>query len=592
MAEFVWVDWHWEPANGPQLQTNGDNRAKELQTQSASQTVIENPSQSMQQNHQQANGIQSNHLTIHQNLGPKVPTAPTAMTAPPAVVEAAKIQALILHSLDSPDATIADTAALRIDGAAIDQLQVLSVLNGLTSREVVAFTFIESEYWVLTPEGQGIASNGSPEVMVFDAIPPGPDGISISKLQKIVGDSYKFGQGAAFKNKWIKKNPSTPNALIRSVDNVVDVTRANLLSIRDGSVPLDQAILADYKKRKLVDKRKSSSYSVTRGAKFTTNLAKEETDITQDLITSGDWKSAVFKKYNFAPGVTGVAPRGGYLHPLMKVREEFRQIFLELGFTEMPTNKFVDSSFWNFDALFQPQQHPARDAHDTFFLKDPATDDKFPRDYMERVKKVHTSGGYGSIGYGYDWKKEEAEKLILRTHTTAVSSNMLYHLAQEKEFRPVKYFSIDRVFRNETTDATHLAEFHQLEGVVADRGLTLGDLIGVLHSFFQKLGIPKIKFKPAYNPYTEPSMEIFSWHDGLGKWVEIGNSGMFRPEMLGPLGLPEDVSVIAWGLGLERPTMIKYGYDDIRELLGHKVNIELVQKNPICRLDKKMGREL
>ncbi len=126
---------------------------------------------------------------------------------------------------------------------------------------------------------------------------------------------------------------------------------------------------------------------------------------------------------------------------------------------------------------------------------------------------------------------------------------------------------------------------------MADRGLTLGDLIGVLHSFFEKLGIQRLKFKPAYNPYTEPSMEIFSFHTGLNKWVEIGNSGMFRPEMLRPLGLPEDVQVIAWGLSLERPTMIKYGIDNIRELLGHKVDLSMVYKNPICRLDKKMGRE-
>ena len=116
--------------------------------------------------------------------------------------------------------------------------------------------------------------------------------------------------------------------------------------------------------------------------------------------------------------------------------------------------------------------------------------------------------------YGYNWKESEAEKLLLRTHTTAISSNMLYKLAQEKEFRPVKYFSIDRVFRNESVDATHLAEFHQIEGLVADRNLTLGDLIGTLHGFFKKLGIQKLRFKPAYNPYTEPSMEIFSWHDG------------------------------------------------------------------------------
>ena len=122
--------------------------------------------------------------------------------------------------------------------------------------------------------------------------------------------------------------------------------------------------------------------------------------------------------------------------------------------------------------------------------------------------------------------------------------------------------------------------------MIADRGLTLGDLIGVLYQFFTKLGIEKLRFKPAYNPYTEPSMEIFSYHEGLGKWVEIGNSGVFRPEMLLPMGLPEDVNVIAWGLSLERPTMIKYKIDNIRDLVGHKVDLNMVQKNPLCRLDK------
>ena len=138
--------------------------------------------------------------------------------------------------------------------------------------------------------------------------------------------------------------------------------------------------------------------------------------------------------------------------------EKYRQIFLELGFSEMPTAQYVESSFWNFDALFQPQQHPARDAHDTFFLADPATTDRLPKDYVEKVKKVHSEGGYGSFGYGYNWKIEEAQKLVLRTHTTAISSNMLYKFAQEYqqtgEWKPVKWFSIDKVFRNETLDAT------------------------------------------------------------------------------------------------------------------------------------------
>ncbi|NXW11854.1 SYFA ligase, partial [Fregetta grallaria] len=155
--------------------------------------------------------------------------------------------------------------------------------------------------------------------------------------------------------------------------------------------------------------------------------------------------------------------------------------------------------------------------------------------------------------YKYEWRLEEARRNLLRTHTTAASARALYRLARQEKFSPVKYFSIDRVFRNESLDATHLAEFHQVEGVVADRGLTLGHLMGILRQFFTKLGmggtpgrggrdspgppltlplspgITQLRFKPAYNPYTEPSMEVFSYHKGLKKWVEVGNSGVFRP---------------------------------------------------------------
>ncbi|KAH7282164.1 hypothetical protein KP509_35G015800 [Ceratopteris richardii] len=253
----------------------------------------------------------------------------------------------------------------------------------------------------------------------------------------------------------------------------------------------------------------------------------------------------------------------------------------------MPTNNFVESSFWNFDTLFQPQQHPARDSHDTFFLKVPEVTQSLPENYLEHVKTIHEVGGHESIGYGYDWKREEAEKNLLRTHTTAVSSRMLYALAQGK-FSPKKYFSIDRVFRNEAVDRTHLAEFHQIEGLICDRGLTLGDLMGVLNEFFQRLGMKKLRFKPAYNPYTEPSMEIFSYFDMFNKWVEVGNSGMIRPEVLRPMGMPKDVSVIAWGLSLERPTMILYGIDNIRDLFGHKVDLKMIESNPICRLGRQV----
>jgi len=158
---------------------------------------------------------------------------------------------------------------------------------------------------------------------------------------------------------------------------------------------------------------------------------------------------------------------------------------------------------------------------------------------------------------------------------------MLYALAQQKEFKPVKHFSIDRVFRNETLDATHLAEFHQCEGFVADRNIGLSNLMGLIDTFMKKIGFKKLKYKPAYNPYTEPSLEIFGYHPGLNKWVEIGNSGVFRPEMLKPMGLPDDVNVIAWGLSLERPTMINYNLNNIRDLFGHKVSLNSTKNNKI-----------
>lgn len=281
------------------------------------------------------------------------------------------------------------------------------------------------------------------------------------------------------------------------------------------------------------------------------------------------------------------------------------------------SHSFVESGFWNFDALFVPQQHPARDQQDTFFISDPPKADRpradpiaeaamdtmeggarllyapkekkepKPRDYekyWEDVKTVHQDGGFGSIGYRYPWSGDETLRLVLRTHTTAISTWCLHRLAEDP--RPARYFSIDRVFRNESVDATHLAEFHQVEGVIADFGLTLGGLMRFMEDFFGKLGITNLRFKPAYNPYTEPSMEIFGYHVGLGKWVEIGNSGMFRPEMLEPMGLPKDLRVYGFGLSLERPTMIKYKVSNIRDLLGHKVDLNFIESNAAVRLDK------
>ncbi|CAH8498017.1 unnamed protein product [Dicrocoelium dendriticum] len=135
-----------------------------------------------------------------------------------------------------------------------------------------------------------------------------------------------------------------------------------------------------------------------------------------------------------------------------------------------------------------------------------------PAPYIERVRTVRSQGAYGGRGYQSVWVLSEAAKDVLRTHTTRASSGMLYTLANQKPVVPARYFSIDGVFRNETLDATHLAEFHQVEGLVADYGLTLGHLKAMIRAFFNKLGLTDLRFKLEYNPYTEPSMEIFSVH--------------------------------------------------------------------------------
>ncbi|KAI5864976.1 tRNA synthetases class II core domain (F)-domain-containing protein [Durotheca rogersii] len=477
-------------------------------------------------------------------------------------------------------------------------IELKAALDRLASREMATYDTLEREEVVLEPEGEQIAANGSHEARVFDTLRSAVDGLTVQDLEKAIGDKnvVKIGQGKAFKEKWISKTKD--GKFKAAVDSIQDVTREQMQTIKSTRTYPDAKLLADLKKRKLIRLQKIIGFRIHKGAKFALRIPEEATDLTADMITSGSWKTATFKPYNFK--ASGADQRSGALHPLSKVRAEFRQIFFEMGFEEMPTDKFVESGFWNFDALFVPQQHPARDLQDTFYISDPKVADmpraSSPEDskdydaYWGNVKAVHQDGKYGSIGYRYPWSGDESLRLVLRTHTTAISANMLHGLAAKKgsDGRPpaARYFSIDRVFRNESVDATHLAEFHQVEGVIADTNLTLGGLMEFMDIFFGKMGLKNLKYKPAYNPYTEPSMEIFSYHEGLGKLIEIGNSGMFRAEVLESMGFPKEMRVYGWGLSLERPTMIKYGISNIRELLGHKVDLNFVQNSPAVRLDK------
>ncbi|KAJ5075356.1 phenylalanine--tRNA ligase alpha subunit [Anaeramoeba ignava] len=475
--------------------------------------------------------------------------------------------------------------------------EVVAELNSLHAYEILLPEVIQEDIWEPTQEGQDYIEKGSPEVIFFNSIPQ--NGIALSELQKTLGPIAQIGFSQCMKLKWIttkkiepskeeiekqqqqKKKAKVDQMIFQKVEKIEDKTKDLLLQLTKSTISSKD--LQALKRRKLAQIVKIKYFKITKGATFERLITKKEkvhTDFNKEILSQELWKDAFFKKYNFnALGIYS----SGHLHPLLKVRTQVREAFLELGFEEMDTSIWVESSFWNFDTLFQPQQHPARDMHDTFFMSKPEFSSDFPKEYMEKVKETHEKGGYESIGWRYDWDEQEAKKNIMRTHTTAISSRTLNSLIGQ-EFKPRRFFSIDRVFRNETLDATHLAEFHQVEGFIIDKNLSLGDLIGVITQFFQKLGMNKLKFKPAYNPYTEPSMEIFIYHDGLKRWIEVGNSGIFRPEMLRPMGFDEDVSVIAWGLSLERPTMIKYKVNNIRDLFGHKVDLQTIYSFPLCKI--------
>lgn len=231
----------------------------------------------------------------------------------------------------------------------------------------------------------------------------------------------------AMQAKWIAADKKTITRTIEGEPE--DATKELLQKIKDSGKAddFDAKIVNDLKKRKLVQVIPLKYYSVSKGINYNPERIDLESELTAEMLRDGSWKEKTYKRINTK--AFGAVPDGGHLHPLLKVRTLFKEVLIEMGFEEMPTDRFVESSFWNFDALFQPQQHPARDAHDTFFLKDPSHCLKVPGDYLERVKGVHEKGGYDSIGYDYDWSIDEAKKNILRTHTTAISSNMLYKLA-------------------------------------------------------------------------------------------------------------------------------------------------------------------
>ncbi len=287
-------------------------------------------------------------------------------------------------------------------------------------------------------------------------------------------------------------------------------------------------------------------------------VERDVTDLTPELIRTGAWKGRL-KHYDVKAETSPIYP--GKTHPLRRLIDEVREIFVSMGFTEFK-GPIVESEFHNFDVLFMPQDHPARDEQDTFYLARPAALE-LPTDLAKMVGKAHILGCAGSIGWGGEFDFERSKRAVLRTHTTG---SAFRYLTRHPE-PPAMIFGVDRVFRRESMDSTHLPQFHQCEGTIHGEDLSLAELLGVLKTIFEKLGFHEVRFRPGYFPFTEPSLE----GDILvnGRWMELVGAGVFRPEVTQPLGLK---SVLGFSIGIERIAMFRLGISDIRELYLNNID--------------------
>jgi phenylalanyl-tRNA synthetase alpha chain len=466
-----------------------------------------------------------------------------------------------------------------------DQAHVAGAGGALAEAGLVTQTEQRSKVWRLASEGESAATNGLLEQRIWNWISTQEGEVGMQDLQNAeVIEKREAGAGIGLlKDLGIQLVggqlvvPSATGAIEATLEmrgqfisaladagengaleNVLDVSQVDYFSRRKGIITSSEEVVRTWQ-------------LTPRGSTMKTQDLEERlmvADITPELLQGDEWREADFKPYD----VTREASTStvGKSHPMQALIERIRAIFLEMGFTEIDGD-YVTTAGWNMDALFIPQDHPAREMQDTFYLDNPKSI-PLPSEMTEQWAQVHESGGYtGSSGWGGEFSAEISEKGMLRTHTTV---NTIKHVAENPDI-PCRVFGIGRVFRKESIDRTHLPEFHQIEGIIMEPHASLPMLVTTLKEFYAKMGYSEVRVRPAYFPYTEPSLEIeVKWR---GKWLELGGAGIFRPEVTEPLGAKWPVC--AWGMGLERLAMLVLGLDDIRQL--YISDLEWLSNQPV-----------
>ncbi|GIU68275.1 MAG: phenylalanine--tRNA ligase subunit alpha [Candidatus Pacearchaeota archaeon] len=459
----------------------------------------------------------------------------------------------------------------------LDKVSVLRAIDYLSNKGIIKISRKTEKIVSLDTNGIFYRKKGLPERRLLDLLNEKRI-ISIDDAKKetnLLEDEFEASLGILKRKNFIE----IKKGKIFLIANKEEIAKKTEEEIFLENLPLNYDSLSDeqtrvlkalQKRKKIVSIKEAKKVEIELtdfGKKVLMYNVKDKNlieQITPEILKNSSWKGKNFRRYEVELPVPKIY--GGKRHFVSQATDYARKIWTQMGFKEMKGDLIV-SSFWNFDALFTPQDHSVREMQDTFFLNlEEEIEDK---KLLEKVKESHEKGVDGGSGWKYLWKEEEAKKLILRTHTTCLSAQTLSKI--NKEDLPQKFFAIGKCFRNETLDWSHGFEFNQTEGIVVDRNANFRHLLGYLKEFFRKMGFEKIRFRPSYFPYTEPSVEIDVWVPEKKVWLELGGAGIFRPEVVIPL-LGEKITVLAWGPGFDRMLMNYYNIKDLRELYKNNIN--------------------
>jgi phenylalanyl-tRNA synthetase alpha chain len=466
----------------------------------------------------------------------------------------------------------------------LDETKILRALQFLSNKNIVRLKTEEEKILDLGDNGIVYLKNGLPERRLLNLL---AEKFSISledakKESRLSENEFKAALGA-LKNKAmislekgkIKLKAKKEELMKKSFEEqLIENLPLNL----DNLKPEQKLAYENLKSRKDIVRLENKKQVEVELTKLGEEIAKEDLSkckdlietLTPEMIKEEGWKNKKFRRYDITSNVPAIS--GGKKHFVNQAKDYARKIWTELGFKEM-SSTLTQTGFWNFDALFTAQDHPVREIHDTFYIKD--MKGKLPeKKIVEAVKESHEKGVAGSKGWQYKWEEDEAKRVILRTHTTALSARTLAELGKTKQ-KSGKFFAIGKCFRNDTLDWKHGFEFNQTEGIVVDENANFRHLLGYLKEFAKKMGYEKIRFRPHYFPYTEPSLEGDVWNPEKKEWVEVLAAGIFRPEVTQPL-LGKAIPVLAWGPGFDRMLMAIYNIQDFRDF--YKNNLEQLRK--------------